>query len=125
MTMLFTKFYEEFLLFKKRWYPNGTKIVPKDIEFTPQTLANWHMGDGEYDPSTGRVAFSVNSFTTSDVEFIVDSLSEILGVSPKIYPVRSQNNQPKIKLSRNDSEIFIVYTHKFKVPCFNYKWRMH
>jgi hypothetical protein len=120
--MLYTKFYETFTFFRKRWYVNGIKVIPRDIELTPQLLANFHMGDGEHDLATGRVAFSVNSFCAHDVKFLVKKLQDTLGVEAKVYPNRGQDNQPRIKLSRKDSEIFLSYTKLFKVSCFNYKW---
>jgi len=120
--MLFTKFYEEFVSFRKRWYVNGVKVIPRDIELTAQLLANFHMGDGEYDPSTGRVAFSVNSFSLDDVKFLIEKLEDVLGIKAKVYLDRRQNNQPRIKLGRKDSEIFLNFIRPFKVTCFQYKW---
>jgi hypothetical protein len=122
--VLFTKFYEEFVAFRRRWYQNGVKVIPKDIELTPQALANWYMGDGYYDdlPLTKRVAFSTHSFSNEDITFLVRKLSETYGFCPKIYYDRNQDNQPIIKLSCKDAERFLEITEPFKVSCFNYKW---
>ena len=30
----------------KRWYPNGSKIVPKDVKITPISTMLWFLGDG-------------------------------------------------------------------------------
>lgn len=30
----------------KRWYPNGKKVVPKDVRITPTSILLWHLGDG-------------------------------------------------------------------------------
>lgn len=31
---------------RKRWYPNGKKIIPKDIEIDKDMLLWWYIGDG-------------------------------------------------------------------------------
>lgn len=31
----------------RRWYSNGTKIVPKDISLQPVVLRHWYVGDGQ------------------------------------------------------------------------------
>lgn len=119
---LFTKFYEEFLIFKKRWYPNGKKQIPKNLEFSPQMMANWYMGDGYYDSNKGRSAFSVHCYDNDEVKFLSDNLNRILNIQPKIYPHRNQDNQLILKLSRKDSKIFLNYIKPYKVKCFDYKW---
>lgn len=121
MIKLSTKFYEEFILFRKRWYPNGFKIVPKDIELTPQLLANWHMGDGEFDTNTRRVALAVNAFSLLDVQFLINKLKEFR-IESKNHPKRTQGNQPRIRLNSRNSEKFLDITEPYKVSCFDYKW---
>ena len=36
-----------------KWYPKGKKIVPKDINLTPLTLATWYMDDGSLTAAKG------------------------------------------------------------------------
>lgn len=31
---------------RERWYPNGKKKIPSDLEITPIILKNWYVGDG-------------------------------------------------------------------------------
>ncbi|GAG86671.1 unnamed protein product [marine sediment metagenome] len=120
--ILFTKYYEEFTEFKKRWYPNGKKEIPSDIKVSPSLIANWHLGDGEYDPTTGRVGLSINSFSKTDVFLAKNKLKHELGIDPKVYPNRRQNNQPRFKFSQTDSKVFLQYIKDWIVPCFAYKW---
>ena len=35
-----------FAALRKKWYPNNTKIVPRDIRLTPLMCAHWHVQDG-------------------------------------------------------------------------------
>jgi len=55
---------------RQKWYPNGIKIVPKDLQLTPLTLACWHCGDGTNDPKTGVIELLTCGFTLDDVEFL-------------------------------------------------------
>ena len=120
--LLYTMFYEEFCVFRERWYGNGVKTVPKDIELAPETVANWYMGDGYYDTQTGRVAFCTHSCSTEALVLLKSVLKETLGVVGKVYPDRSQDNQPIFKLNRENSRVLLNYTKGLKVDCFNYKW---
>ena len=44
---LYTASYTTLLAEHKRWYPDGIKIVPRDIDISnPELLAHWYMGDG-------------------------------------------------------------------------------
>lgn len=121
MIMLYTRHYDSFLSFRRRWYPRGRKIIPPDIRLTPQFCANWYMGDGYYDPSTGRAALSTHSFSLNDVKSLIKRIKQTIGVVGKIYPVRSQKNQPIIKISRKDSKVFLNYIKDLVVSCFEYK----
>jgi len=121
MIMLFTRFYEEFVVFKERWYKDGFKSVPRDLELTPLVLANWYMGDGDYDRHTKRVTLNVNSFSLDDVNFLIRKLRE-MGFKAKNHPKTNQDNQPRIRLTPESSRRFLEITEPFKVSCFDYKW---
>lgn len=43
-TLNYTSLLDEY----QRWYPNGEKRVPDDIEISPLTLRHWYIGDGSY-----------------------------------------------------------------------------
>lgn len=121
--LLFTKFYEEFAFFKERWYPNGgTKTIPDDIEMAPITIANWYMGDGNFENTTGRIEIAINSFSPNDIQIVQTKMFKTLGIQPKIYPRRNQNNQPRMKFNRIDASKILKYTQDYKIPCFDYKW---
>lgn len=59
---------------RRKWYPNGIKVVPTDIALSPMLLANWYMGDGSSTYVTDRtikVIFATNSFTNEDVDRLI------------------------------------------------------
>jgi len=42
--------YRDLMVIRQRWYPEGQKRVPHDINIYPITLFNWYIGDGNYHP---------------------------------------------------------------------------
>jgi hypothetical protein len=60
---------------REKWYPNGKKMVPKDIELTSLMLAIWYMDDGSL--SGGRIAtLATMGFSKDEIEFLIKKLSD-------------------------------------------------
>lgn len=67
-----------------RWYPNGKKIVPRDISLDRSTLMWWYLGDGfltrkKSRPNYRRIGLATEGFTDDDIEFLRSKLIELLG----------------------------------------------
>lgn len=63
--------------FYHRWYPDGEKIVPKDIELSSITVRQWYIGDGQLcRKGDGGIALFTIPFPKEDVEFLIDKLVE-------------------------------------------------
>lgn len=107
--------YEELVEFRKRWYKNGKKIIPRDINLiNPIVLANWYLGDGclcerEY------INFGTNGFPWGDVEWLRKQLEQIYGW--KI----THTNANTLNLRRESSKKFIEVVKPFVPKCFYYK----
>jgi len=70
----------------KRWYPDGKKIVPRDLELTDECIIWWYIGDGHLcrkksRPNYRRVILSTDSFVDEDQDFLVEKLKDKLGDS--------------------------------------------
>ncbi|MHA2223850.1 MAG: hypothetical protein ACXAC8_01455 [Candidatus Hodarchaeales archaeon] len=88
------------------WYPNGKKIVPKNVQMTPTTLLHWFIGDG-YSSRSG-LGLSTQSFSVLDVEFLISIINESLGICPRWR--YDYNSQPIISIQRNkDIQTFYKY----------------
>jgi len=78
-----SRYYRNLIEIRKRWYPEGKKIVPSDIELRPITVQRWFMDDGSFFKTKGnvigRVVFSTNSFTRNDVDFLASKLVSAIG----------------------------------------------
>src|SRR6185369_10572698 len=78
--LLRTLNYAEFVREHARWYPNGRKIVPRDLHLSPVTLNHWFCGDGRGGDAKGTLGFCTDGFSPEDVGFLVDHLRLDLGV---------------------------------------------
>ncbi len=87
-----------FLPYKEKWYPNGKKIIPRDIELTPLTLAIWFCDDGCLTFKTNRsggkdeamiLKFASHGFSEDDNIFLVSLLEK--ETNEKFYTYKYKN----------------------------------
>ena len=114
-----SKCYPELKSIRDKWYPNGKKIVPKDIELTPLTLRQHYIGDGSLCKSkkwNSSIILCTNGFSISDVEWLVEQLNN-LGFKATRQPARNI-----IYISSYSTQDFLNYIGECPVNCYNYKW---
>ena len=107
---------------RRRWYPDGIKIVPRDFDVANAlTLALWHMGDGCLfwrKGSQGFVNLATNGFAEADVRWLAAQMSEKLAVRPI---VNLHYGRPTITLYNESAERFLDLVRPHVVPSFAYK----
>lgn len=104
-----------------RWYPNGKKVVPRDLDVSqPITLANWHMGDGCAYAPRSMVVLSTCCFTAQDVQWLSDQLLLKLGLKSNVV---FSKGYPVLELYTRSAERFLEIVRPLCVPCFDYKTR--
>jgi predicted DNA-binding protein YlxM (UPF0122 family) len=116
--------YVELLNIYERFYPEGIKIVPKDIELTPLTCRQWYIGDGCLihnkigDSKNGRAHITLYTcgFTISDVEWLLEQLNKLS------FKVTRQVSKNSINISAYSTERFLNYIGSSPVKCYDYKW---
>jgi len=69
---------------RKRWYPDGKKIVPLDIKLSKELLLWWYLGDGHLErkkarPAYRRVVLCTDCFEESELDFLIRLLRKELG----------------------------------------------
>ncbi len=114
IVILWTLKYDNFLLFRKRWYPNGVKNIPDDIEISPEFLSNWYQGDGSIHRLQKNIVISSLSFSRDD----------LLKVSRKInvkLNIKSVVHKTGIYINRKHAKLFLDYIEPYMVSCFDYK----
>lgn len=113
-------FYIELLPIHLRWYPNGKKIVPKDIVLTPLTVRQWFIGDGSLKKPKGnrqpKVELGTYNFSIPDVNWLINQLVNLgFKATRKFY-----NNY--IYISTYSTKAFLNYIGKCPVECYQYKF---
>lgn len=112
--------YPELLAIHKRWYPNGRKIIPKNLKVTPLTLRQHYIGDGYLSHhKLGRpsIGLCTCGFTVADVECFLEKLTK-LGIRAK------RNAKNLIRISAYSVNDFLNYIGKCPVKCYTYKWNI-
>jgi len=117
--------YADFLPLRKRWYPDGKKIVPRDIILTPSVCLNWYIGDGSLMRNARgrtRIKLCTDGFPKSDVLFLIEKLRN-LGIEASYW--KSCN---RIGISANYTKKFIDYIGACPGEIYKdygYKWLMN
>jgi len=117
---------------RKRWYVDGFKTIPKNIELAPKTLAWWFMGDGSSTPDKAhknliQATLSTQGFSKSDTMFLAKQL-EKLGFTISLSNVRNlmdkgkHNTGLRIFITKQSSvREFMLMIKPFILPVFEYK----
>ncbi len=102
---------------RERWYPEGKKIVPKDIKLTREMLTQWFMGDGSAGiyAHTTNVCLCTNSFSKEDLDFLIEKLKE-LNIESRA------NKQSILVISKKSHKTFFEHLGICPIDCFKYKW---
>jgi hypothetical protein len=106
---------------RKRWYPNGIKIIPRDIDFSnPKLLAHWYMGDGS--SLNGKVLLAkilTNGFTHEDVWWAISEVNRIHGL--KFRMTKSKTGAPIMYTIFDDARKFFDIIRPYMCESFKYK----
>lgn len=109
--------YRTFELLAKRWYNRGIKHIPKDLIFTPDSILQFYLGDGNF---YREIRLCTDSFSMEDVKFLQHLF--LVNLSIKTRLVRN-GGQYEIAIKKSDSQRFLKFIGKCPVSCYNYKWK--
>jgi hypothetical protein len=113
---------------RRKWYPDGIKIVPPDLELNPQRIAIWFFDDGSNNVKQRCAVICTNAFTIDEVEFLSAKLNDF-DLLPTIMmhkPKYSEELQPMLKFTKNSYDNLISLIKPYMLwDCFAYKteWR--
>lgn len=113
---------------RQKWYPNGKKIVPLDIDLTPLSIAIWFCDDGSNNPNNRCAVICTESFSIKEVEFLSDCFSKF-DIQPSIWIKNSKktgSDQPILQFHSEsyDKLINLIKPH-ITWNCMKHKtkWR--
>lgn len=103
----------------QRWYPNGHKTIPADLQFNCETLLHWYLGDGSR-ATHGGVYFATDGFALDEVEQLGQRITELIG-----SPCRPHKNDGhhRLYIPARYADAFFGAIGPCPVACFSYKWK--
>jgi LAGLIDADG DNA endonuclease family len=95
-----TRVSKVFTPYKKKWYSNGEKIVPRDLKLTPLICAIWFCDDGSIiyvgKNKTGRrISLYTDNFSKKEVIFLRKLLKSNLGILFRMTRKKSMEDPNK------------------------------
>lgn len=108
--ILQTLCYKTFAIFRSRWYSDGKKQIPDDIQTSYDFFKNWYLSDGCL---TNRISFAVHCFDQKSVDKLMKVMKNV-GYHPFYYS-NCINLCRKREINRFLSKL------KYIPGCFEYK----
>jgi len=107
--------------YRDRWYPEGKKIVPLDLVFSPITVLHWFIGDGTVQKTaySTRIQIATHSFSSEENELLSLKLNDIGIKSIVKTHIRAGNY---LAIRQRSCLDFLDYMDECPVNCYRYKW---
>jgi len=102
----------------KRFYVDKVKIVPDDIDYSPETLLFWYIGDGELESNSGYVKLHTNSFTFREVESMCEHLKRF-----EAKPLKKTEDQWLVTIPRKKVSLFLETIGESPFDSYAHKWK--
>lgn len=113
-----SRLYPELVPMQKKWYPDGKKIVPKDLVLTPIMARQWYIGDGGINLTNWRpyIDFSTYAFDKASIDHL---LEELRGKGFRVNHWPASNT---IGMSVESVKDFLDWIGPCPISCYQYKW---
>lgn len=111
---------------RKKWYLEGRKVVPRDLELTPTVCYYWYVGDGCLEKSWGayRIRFSTEGFDEESIQRVRRRLAE-KGFRARVWSAGMSIKDGaglRVFLSTKDTSQFLKWIGKPKIQDYGHKW---
>jgi len=116
--------YPELMVFRRRFYPQGKKIVPEDLVLTPIVVRQWYLGDGQiHGPPRQRASITLHTcaFDAASIDILLKGLLD-LGLKTTHQPVHNA-----LHISAHSTRDCLNYIGPCPEPIrsiYEYKWDM-
>lgn len=114
--------------YRRLFYENGRKIVPKsinDLLQSPLALAVWFMDDGALDyreKSHYSFSISADDFTVDEAKLLTEVLEKRFGVIASIQTPSSRGKPyTKLYIGKEGRDRFLEIIRPYILSCFEYK----
>jgi hypothetical protein len=101
---------------RTRWYPDGRKVMPRDLRISPECVLNWFLCDGSCSPTRGgaQLMLCTDAFSPADLEFVRGLLA---GADIEVNICGR-----RLRVRQNSVARFYDYIGPCPISCFAYKW---
>jgi len=114
--------------FRNKWYPQGVKQIPSDLELNPQRIAIWYFDDGSNNEKQRNAVLCTQGFTFAEAEFLCEKFKPF-NLLPKICKIKSYYSDklmPQLKFSKNSYDDLITLMKPYMLwDCFSHKIQWH
>lgn len=111
--------YKTFKKFRQRWYKDGKKIIPRDFNFTPDSLLQFYLCDGNF---YREIRLCMGGFNIEDVKFFRQLLIKNLNITSRLINTPSMNGCADLAIRNSETAKFLSYIEDCPVKCYEYKW---
>lgn len=111
---------EKFTELRNKWYPNGTKIIPKDVKLTKTVCLFWYVGDGGLCQSYKNKSTSYLKLSTQC--FSIDDIDNVL--IPQMEKFDAYRYNKLIFIPRKKIDDFLKYIGKCPFSEYKHKWNL-
>lgn len=117
----------QYTLLRSKWYPEGKKVIPKDIILSPISLKYLFYGDGncsKYSNDSWQVGLATNSFTKEDCIFLKELLLTKYNLNFTLSKASPRKEQYTLRLQRKEEVKDFFRIIGQPIDCFSYKWKL-
>jgi hypothetical protein len=109
--------YANFHDLEKKWYYNRKKIIPRDLEISPQLVLHWYLGDGSL-INRKHVIMCTNCFDYEEQLILSKKLNRALGINSSVI----KSNGYVIFIRQSEVPILLEYIGSSPLNSMKYKW---
>ena len=102
-----------FISWREKFYLKNKKIIPKDIQLTPLSLAIWYMDDGCF--SNNKCIIATDGFSKDDICFLQNLLLEKFNIKSSV------KNESKIMVKKESLNTFFSIIRPHIILFMRYK----
>lgn len=106
---------------RQRWYPDGKKRIPKDLEITPLRILHWWIGDGSLRGETSGI-LCTDCFPIEDQKILIEKINSTINVNAHIVPIAK--GFYRIFIPAQDMLKFLQYMGSPPFKSIEYKWNV-
>jgi hypothetical protein len=109
--------HREYAELRQRWYRDGRKVVPTDLQASRPLVLHWFLCDGacSVNRNSGQLLLCTDAFTQEELEFLQELLRSV-EIESSIVCGR------RIRIRQRSLSRFFDYIGESPVECLKYKW---